>query len=235
MSLALRFDPDTVRHPGRHEVVDAWLASDAGEVPVVVKKVPITARQRLAGLTKGERALRAARAIAAAGASTPEPLGVEERGGESWYVCRKVEGAEQIRSWFWRRSQPDRPAPRLDASFEEVLDAVARLARRIHDGGVFFRDFTDGNVLVTREEGALRLWLVDLDRARVRPGPLPALLRMRDLSRLGLNRAGDRKRLLASYFAPAAIPAGWEAALTAMRLRIRGWDASKRLLRPWKW
>ena len=31
--------------------------------------------------------------------------------------------------------------------------ALGKLARRMHDAGVFFRDFTDGNVLVTGEAG----------------------------------------------------------------------------------
>lgn len=233
MTLSLRFPVDAARHPGRHEVVDALLESGGRQVPVVVKKVPVTLRQRLAGRTKGERSLAIARRLLAIGVDTPEPFGVERHRSESWYVCRKVEGAIQIREWFLRRDDPGRAGPELPARFEEVVAAVARLARRMHDGGVFFRDFTDGNVLVTREGEELRLWLVDLDRARI-PGARVGLLgRLRDLSRLGLNRAGDRKLLLDFYFAGFP-PAGIPVVLTVLRHRILVWDALKRTIRPWK-
>ena len=93
MSLPLTFPAGAVRYPGRHVVVDALLVGAALRVPVVVKKVPITLRQRRAGKTRGERSLATARALLARGISTPEPLGAEVRDGESWYVCRKLEGA----------------------------------------------------------------------------------------------------------------------------------------------
>ena len=125
------------------------------------------------------------------------------------------------------------PTSAVDATFEEVVDAVARLARRLHDSGVFFRDFTDGNILVTRDD-ELRLWLVDLDRARVGVRALGASRRMRDLARLGLNSAADRNLLVKRYFAPDPPPAGWPVILSALRHRILVWDALKRILRPWK-
>ena len=232
MTLPLVFPAGATRYPGRHVVVDALLKDGAAGVPVVVKKVRVTFRQRR--LTRGERSLATARALLERGIRTPEPVGVELRDGESWYVCRKLEGAVQIRAWFLKRDEPSRPVPAVDASFEEVIDAAARLARRMHDAGVFFRDFTDGNLLVTREGGTLAIWLVDLDRARIGAGALGRFRRMRDLSRLGLNRPADRKMLLERYFAPEKPPAGWAAAVGALRHRIVLWDSLKRGLRPWR-
>jgi hypothetical protein len=149
-------------------------------------------------------------------------------------VARRLEGAEQIRLWFLRRDDPARKAPVLGYGFEEVVVALARLARRLHDGGVFFRDLTDGNVLVTRGDAGPRLWLVDLDRARVGTSPVPAPRRWRDLARPGLNRPEDLKLLLSSYFDPEPVPTLAALGVPALRRRVVLWDALKARARPWR-
>lgn len=231
----LRFPADATRHPGRHEVVDALLEMEDGSTAsVVVKKAALDARQRRAGRTRAERALATAARLREASVDTPEPLGCETVGDESWFVTRRVEGATQVRAWFWHRADPVRiPPPPGAPSFEEVARGVGTLARRIHDAGVFFRDFTDGNVLVTVEGGRGRFWLVDLDRAvlRERVGPLA---RLRDLSRPGLNGRDDRNLLLEGYFAPSPVPAWARIGVSLLRSRIRAWDELKRLARPWR-
>ncbi|HEX7527903.1 MAG TPA: lipopolysaccharide kinase InaA family protein [Thermoanaerobaculia bacterium] len=230
---SIEFPEAAARHPGRHEVVDAVLARDGERIPVVVKKVPLDFRQRLK-VPKALKSFAVARALLARGIPTPEPLAAEVVGNESWYVARKLENASQIRLWFLHRDDSSRPRPPLAFSFEEVVEALGRLARRMHDAGVFFRDFTDGNVLITGEEGQLRVWLVDLNRARVSDGPVSPLRRYRDLARPGLNRPEDVKLFLSSYFGTDAVPT---SALTAVRLlrgRIVVWDEVKAFVRPWK-
>lgn len=234
MTARITFPQPARRYPGRHEVVDAVYESEGDPVPVVVKKVPVTGRQRRAGRTKAERSLATARRLIALGVPTPEPLAAEVQGEESWYVCRRLPEAVQIREWFLARDDSSRPAPALPASFEEVLSAAAGVARKLHDGGVFFRDFTDGNLLVTREEGGVRVWLVDLDRARAGTRPLGLFRRLRDLSRLGLNTREDRDLLLGAYYGTESPPPGTGLLLSAMRHRIRAWDALKGALRPWR-
>ncbi|HEX5855357.1 MAG TPA: lipopolysaccharide kinase InaA family protein, partial [Thermoanaerobaculia bacterium] len=155
-------------------------------------------------------------------------------GNESWYVARRLEGASQIRAWFLFRDDPRRPVPPLPFSFEQVVGALGELARRMHDAGVFFRDFTDGNVLVTGEAGALRLWLVDLNRARVGDAPVPRLSRYRDLARPGLNRPEDVSLFLSSYFRPKQVPYPAVRAVRWLRRRIVLWDSCKALARPWR-
>lgn len=230
---SLAFEEASVRHPGRHEVVDAVLSRDGERIPVVVKKVPLDLRQRLT-TPKAERSFATARALVARGLATPEPLGAEVVGSESWYVARRLEGAAQVRGWFLRRDDSGRAEPPLPFSFEQVVDALGSLARRMHDAGVFFRDFTDGNVLVTGETGMPRLWLVDLNRARVGGKPLPRLLRYRDLARPGLNRPEDIKLLLSSYFRPDSVPPRALFAVRWLRRRIVVWDRFKALARPWR-
>lgn len=229
----LRFGPgDPPRYAGRHEVVDAVLVRGGERIDVVVKKTRLDLGQRLRG-SRAERSFRVATALVTRGLPTPEPFGVRRLDGESWYVARRVLGAAQIRAWFRRRYEPSLPPPPVEATFEDVVRAVGSLARRMHDGGVFFRDFTDGNVLVAPTLEGFSLWLVDLDRARLQSRPLAAWPRLRDLSRLGLNAAEDRRLLLASYF--GGEPPGWAVSgVTLLRGRIRAWDAFKRSARPWR-
>jgi len=229
MKGELRFDPQPHRYPGRHEVVDAELLVDGQVLPVVVKKIRRSLSERI-GKSRAQQAFEIAVALWERDLPTPKPLGVLERPGESWYVCAKVAGARQIREWFLHRDDPRNPEPLLPIEFEEVVRRVARLGRALHDGGVWFRDFTDGNILVTPDS----LWLVDLSRARLRSGPVGLFPRLRDLSRLGLNRSEDRNLLLSSYFHPEPVPGSALLLTTALRSRIVAWDDLKKRLRPWK-
>ena len=226
---ALTFPPGAVRHPGRHEVVEAELATGGERVPAVVKKVRVAG-----GVDRAARSWEVARALVARGIDTPEPLAVGRVGAEGWYVARRLDDAEQIRRWFLRRDDSARPEPALPYSFEEVVRALGRLARRLHDSGVFFRDLTDGNVLVTRGEAGPRLWLVDLDRARLGDGPISPLKRWRDLARPGLNRPEDLNLLLSSYFDPDPVPGTTSLGVAALRRRIVLWDTFKARARPWR-
>ena len=230
---SLVFSEVPARHPGRHEVVDAVLTRGGERIAVGVKKVPLDLRQRLT-TSKAMRSLTTARALIARGLATPEPLAAEVVGNESWYVARKLGDASQIRAWFLHRDDSSRPRPPLRFSFEEVVEALGKFARRMHDAGVFFRDFTDGNILVTSEEGRLRLWLVDLNRARISDGPVSRLRRYRDLARPGLNRLEDINLLVLSYFRPEPAPRDALGAVRLLRGRIVIWDDVKAFARPWK-
>lgn len=230
---SLEFPATPARHPGRYEVVDAVLTRGGERIAVVVKKVPLDLRQRLT-TPKAMRSFATARALLARGLATPEPLAAGVVGNESWYVARRLEGASQIRVWFLHRDDSSRPGPPLPFSFEEVVEALGKLARRMHDEGVFFRDFTDGNILVTSEAGRIRLWLVDLNRARVGDGPVSRLRRYRDLARPGLNRPEDINLLILSYFRPEVTPREALGAVSALRRRIVRWDDFKAFARPWK-
>jgi hypothetical protein len=225
---SLTFPAEGVRHPGRHEVVEATFARGAERVPAVVKKVLVGRRDRAA------RSWEVAQALVARGIDTPEPLAVGRVGREGWYVARRLDGAEQIRRWFLRRDDASCLPPSLPYGFEDVIAALGRLARRLHDTGVFFRDFTDGNVLVTRGQAGPRLWLVDLDRARVGAAPVPSHQRWRDLARPGLNRPEDLKLLLFRYFEPGPVPPAAALWVPLLRRRIVLWDDFKAWVRPWR-
>ena len=225
--------PGTPGYPARHDVRDFLLVRGEERIPVVVKRIRRDFRQP-DGRTRAERALRIARHLLSKGIDTPEPIGIEVTPEESVLVVRKLERAVQIRSFFLYRDDPTREPPAVRAAFEDVVVALARFARRMHDAGVFFRDFTDGNVLVTDGGGAPRLWLVDLDRARIRKGPLRTFNRLRDLSRPGLKRPEDRRLLLRAYFEPDGVPPLVPAVHAALRRRILLWNRLKKILRPWR-
>jgi tRNA A-37 threonylcarbamoyl transferase component Bud32 len=233
LSREIEFLPDAVRYPGRHEVVEAILRRGGESIPVVVKKTRTSVLEK-PGRTRSDRSAVVARHLIARGVPTPEPLGVAHVGGEDWYVARRLEGAVQIREWFLHRDDPGRGAPRLRIPFEQIVAALGRLARRMHDQGVFFGDFSDGNVLVTRDGAGFRIWLVDLTRARISERPVSLWNRLRDLSRPGLNRPEDRKRFLSSYFDPVPVPRSVERRLSILRRRIVLWDDLKGRLRPWR-
>jgi tRNA A-37 threonylcarbamoyl transferase component Bud32 len=222
------------RYPGRHEVVDALFHDGGRAVPAVVKKIRIDWRQRLTGKTKGERSFETASAMRTRGLPTPDPLAFGVFPKETWFVCRRIEGGVEIRAWFRHRYEANVPAPALELTFEKVVVELGRLARVLHDRGVFFRDFTDGNILVTVEHGEPQLWLVDLERARILTRPIGSWMRFRDLSRPGLNSVEDRNLLLDSYFHPEKSPGLAGLLLSVLRFRIRLWDDLKKTMRPWR-
>jgi tRNA A-37 threonylcarbamoyl transferase component Bud32 len=231
----LEFPPEGGhRYPGRHEVVDALFHDGGRAVPAVVKKIRIDWKQRLTGKTMGERCFETARAMRTRGLPTPDPLALGVFPKETWFVCRRIEGGEEVRAWFRHRYEANMPPPALELTFENVVMELGRLARALHDRGVFFRDFTDGNILVTVDHGEPRLWLVDLERARILKRPIGSWKRLRDLSRPGLNSAEDRNLLLDSYFHPEKSPRLSRLLLSVLRFRIRLWDDLKKTLRPWR-
>ncbi len=230
----IRFDEAASRYPGRFDVRDAvWSPPGEEPVPVVVKRVPRSRRDRIKGVSRAELSYAMARHLLERGVETPEPLGILETEAETWFIARKIEGAQQIRAWFRHRYEPGVPPPLTRIAFEDVVLGLGNLARRMHDGGVFFRDFTDGNVLVSRTEtGDIRLSLVDLDRARIYRKPLGILRRSRDLARPGINTLADRRLFIESYEGQSAT--ALVVLVTGLRARIRAWDWLKKVLRPWR-
>jgi tRNA A-37 threonylcarbamoyl transferase component Bud32 len=72
-----------------------------------------------------------------------------------------------------------------DAPTLREIDAVMRLVRTMHERGIDHRDLNLGNLLLT-DRGAAPpgVFVIDLDRARLRPGPIEPAARMRALRRL---------------------------------------------------
>lgn len=240
-------------HWGRNYLYFARVETAEGPLEVVVKQFRESGarerwRRRRRG-SKGERSWRVARALAAAGIATPEPLLFAESvapGGPSLFVCRHLAGRVELRYFLRARNAGSERVsfPALDTG--ALLDAIALLARRLHDAGFWHRDFSAGNLLIAPGPSPTEIGeiaLVDLNRCRVgRVGQAVTLgERMRDLARLALEREEDRARLLAAYFTPeGSVPARARVRYDGARRSFHGrhrlkqrWRGRAAALRGW--
>ncbi|MET0398301.1 MAG: lipopolysaccharide kinase InaA family protein [Longimicrobiaceae bacterium] len=118
--------------------------------------------------------LRAAEAARRGGVRTPLPLAATERGAGLGYRAHFAT--------LWIPGALDLAA-RLDrdeADAAGVLAEAGRQVGRMHLAGVAHPDLNLRNLLVRGTE----VYLLDFDRARVYPGPVPGCQRERDLLRL---------------------------------------------------
>jgi tRNA A-37 threonylcarbamoyl transferase component Bud32 len=185
-------------HWGRNYLYLSRMEEMMEEVLVVVKqfrhdRLRSRLDRRLKG-SKAERSWRVAQALLAAGILTPEPVmrieSVDEA-GPALYVCRFLDNAVEAR-YVLRAANAGTPFPDVDLRW--FLEELGRTARKLHEAGFWFRDFTSGNVLI--KDGVL--YLVDLNRART--GKVPSFSeRMRDLSRMPVLRPEHQEIFLSSY------------------------------------
>jgi tRNA A-37 threonylcarbamoyl transferase component Bud32 len=194
-------------HWGRHYLYRSEVHTGDERIPVVVKQFRnaglIARRRKTRGESKAARSWRAAGWLEVAGVPTPQRLAwIESKhpAGPSWYVSRylpdRLEARKLIRSM--NAGTAARAYPQV--SVTGFLTRLGQHARTMHDAGIVFRDLSVGNILIRATEDPDRpeLTIVDLNRAR-RVGALPLWRRMRDLSRLNLRRAVDRRTLLSAY------------------------------------
>ena len=94
-----------------------------------------------------------------------------------WLATEEIEGASDLLSWI-RSGQP----------VDEAMEAALALVERMHDAGLHHPDLNLANLLLRRRpDGTLETAIIDLDRVRARPGPLPA--RLRSAARRRLERS----------------------------------------------
>ncbi|HEX6901807.1 MAG TPA: lipopolysaccharide kinase InaA family protein, partial [Thermoanaerobaculia bacterium] len=185
-------------HWGRNYLYLSRMPTGDQPVDVVVKQFRHDRlRPRLDRKLKGskaERSWRVAQALLAAGIPTPEPvMRIEsaDEAGPALYVCRFLDGATEAR-YLLRAANAGKDLPDVDLGW--LLEELGKTARKLHDAGFWFRDFTSGNVLIRDRE----LYLVDLNRTRM--GKVPSHSeRMRDLSRMPILRPEHQEIFLSSY------------------------------------
>ena len=172
---------------------------------------PAAAEHALRG-SRQERAWRRANALLVRGVRTARPLVWLDvshglLGRESLIVSEALDGR-------WRP---------LDAAVAEtrgvehtqLVAAVAREVRRMHDAGISDRDLKAQNILVQCVAGRWLVAIVDMVGVRVHRGQVNHLRRMRDLMRLAFSWSGigvsgqarglsrtDRLRFLKTYLGP---------------------------------
>lgn len=108
--------------------------------------------------SKAQRSYVNAVKMIEAGFLSPEPIayGEQKVNGQlrhSYYISRNLEGASELRNW---KNIPD---------IEHILPAFAAEILRLHQAGIYHRDFSPGNILFTgsAEEG-YKFHYVDLNR-----------------------------------------------------------------------
>lgn len=227
-------------HWGRNYLYAMRVPTAAGELEVVVKQFRnqgprARAERRLRG-SKAARAWRGATALAAAGIATAEPVMLIESDhpdGPSLFVTRRVRSGTEVRHFFRRLAgASDGGAfPEVDAA--TLLARLGRLARRMHDAGVVYRDLSMGNVLAvpTGDGGGFELVLVDTNRARA--GEVPGIYRrVRDLCRLPIVAEDHRRAFLGGYW--GEVPPRWSPRWWLYVASVRGYilkHAAKNRLR----
>jgi tRNA A-37 threonylcarbamoyl transferase component Bud32 len=174
--------PTTARWIKRSRLRDVlWIPT--GEAGAVFVKRDRTRRilQRARFLpSRAAREYTNLQRVRALGVQAVEPLAWQNRrrlGGvdESWLVTRELPQARVLRD----------VSSEVDSGVRlRLVRTLARVARRLHDHGFWHRDLHAGNVLVAPhpETGLPRLVLVDLQKLRVLPVPVPWALRVRDLA-----------------------------------------------------
>lgn len=228
-------------HWGRNYLYLTELTLPDGPVAAVVKQFRHDgwrARwRRWARGSSAERSFRAARAVEAAGVSTPEPLFFVEGAAPrapAHYVCRQASDGFELRYYLRARNQSEEYAG-VDAA--RLWVALAEQVAALHAHHIWHRDWTSGNVLVAwRGDDAPRLELLDLNRARV-GRPLSANERLRELSRMPIHRPDDQEALLAAYFRSAFNRSATPAELRRYRWYHDAFVAKHRWkdrLRPWR-
>jgi tRNA A-37 threonylcarbamoyl transferase component Bud32 len=182
-----------------------------------VKRFEVRSRGR--GLLERLRGSRAARSLSGAallgeaGFARPMPLAAMElrEAGlvrRSYLLSEALERARTFSRFIDRRSGPAGFSYQRRA---QVLYAVAREVRRLHDSGLFTSDLQETNLMLEQEPEGLQIYFVDLDGFRRRA---PSSWRARRRNLVQLDRSvgrflsyAERLRFLRDYLglAPARL------------------------------
>ena len=113
-----------------------------------------------------------------------------------WLVTRELTGAQDL----W---QAFKSGFVQELGIDRILRAVAESLRALHREGVYHTDLNLKNILVCKESGGVKGYIIDFDKAKLVLGNLPPLLVRRNLSRLlrSVNKLDPaRTHFLTSYW-----------------------------------
>jgi hypothetical protein len=128
-----------------------------------------------------------------------------------------------------RHEFPELPLP-------ELLDALARSLRRLHDARIWHRDVSVGNLLIDAGgDGGPVVHYLDLNRARLGKA-LSVWTRSRDLCRLRIFDAAQQRRFLDTYWTGREGGRAWKSCLYALLHKSFLWrtDFKDWLRRPFR-
>jgi tRNA A-37 threonylcarbamoyl transferase component Bud32 len=147
--------------------------------------LPRNQRDLYLSMERAERELKLYTLARERGIPTLEPLAVVGRRAARWFwrldmISRWIGGSEDLRTALRSDTGPEARGHRC-----QLLAASGRAVRRLHDAGFEHADLHFGNILVRwGDAGAAEAFVIDLDRTRVHPGPVPQARRVANLVRL---------------------------------------------------
>jgi len=154
-------DSTMIYNGRRNKVVK--LIRDTRDINIKAFRVPnIVNRLAYGNLrhSKARRSYEHALRLRNLGFNTPEPLGyVELRNGllfgRSYYISQQLEGFRDMRSFEGHDQQ----------SLAHLADSLASLMVRLHDAGVWMKDFSQGNLLYRpADRGRYEFFMIDINR-----------------------------------------------------------------------
>jgi hypothetical protein len=193
-------------HWGRNYLYSVEIQTTTGIEPLVVKQfrnqgAVARLKRRWAG-SKAARSWRAAWRLIGAGVRTPTPVMLLEStdpDGPSFFVTRRLNGFFESRYYFRALAAGTEAVEFPDVERAQLIGALASACRGVHDAGVWHRDISIGNLLVSRLEETLVVNVIDLNRAKL-DSRMSRWRRTRDLCRLPFPDRSSREMFLSSYW-----------------------------------
>lgn len=257
MQLLEAIHPERIDPPGREngETIlryarnAIWTTTDPrveGAKLVVKQPVKMHAHKRLLDRLKPSKGLRSfsgASALLRLGVETARPVAYFEDVSDrtltrNYYVCEQVGAETSVRDLFSAYAQGESSSIGFSASL--VYERLVSFLLRMHNGGLYFRDLSGGNVLVVREAGdKFGFSLIDTGRIRYYPNGLSLAKRLSDLCRISnkLHWAG-KNEFVSAYLAALGYEYTWWRKLPFVVYDAKVWlkrhIGRKAIRRAWK-
>lgn len=153
--------------------------------------------------SKAKRSWNGAMELLRRGVGTAMPLAYFERVDDTslkqnFFICEYVTHDFTIAQAFMAFSQGEETFNGVPAL--TLYQAFARFCLHMHASGIYFRDFSGGNILVSQQTDELQFSLIDTARLRAHATATPYRERIADLTRAVQKLHWDgRKQFLALY------------------------------------
>ncbi|MEO1082601.1 MAG: lipopolysaccharide kinase InaA family protein, partial [Acidobacteriota bacterium] len=239
-------DPASARetlHWGRNYLYTTEIELPNDRLDVVVKQFRNQGAKKVLERkwrgSKAERSWRRAWQFLEAGVPTASPLlwiESKEEEGPSFFISRHLGDTVEARYLLRARNSGHDSEDIPGFDFERFFTSLGQGLRRMHEGGLFHRDLSIGNVLVPRDVTAPDpedLYIIDLNRARRRfwMGPVA---RTRDLCRLKIDHVADQRRFFDAYWGGEAPPGAWLLYRQARWTFLAKIEGKKKVRAPFK-
>lgn len=160
-AMGLPEDSTMIYNGRRNKVVK--LTRSGRDINIKAFRVPNIVNRLVYGTLRGSKARRSyehAMRLRNLGFNTPEPLAYVEISngilfGRSYYVCQQLEGFRDMRSLEGHDAQ----------SLANLANDLGSLMARLHEAGVWMKDFSQGNLLYRpAPKGHFEFFMIDINR-----------------------------------------------------------------------